>query len=151
MQPAIVRRNRKSGTVIKPVKTSAPARLGQRARGSAMFSELAWKEIARSLKLSAREVEIIRGVFDDRTELAIGADLGISAHTVHTHFERLHQKLGVPDRVELVLRVIQEFIALTLAPRTILPPICPNYADDRCPLLNRRPKTATARPPAIHS
>jgi hypothetical protein len=29
---------------------------------------------------------------------------------VHTHFERLHHKLGVTDRVQLVLRVTQEFL-----------------------------------------
>jgi hypothetical protein len=34
--------------------------------GSAMFSEQAWGEIARSLKLSGRELQIVRGVFDDQ-------------------------------------------------------------------------------------
>jgi DNA-binding CsgD family transcriptional regulator len=71
-----------------------------------MFTEQAWAMIARSLKLSPRELQILRGVFDDRTELAIAAVLGISPHTAHTYIERLHHKLAVADRVEPVVRVM---------------------------------------------
>src|ERR1017187_688409 len=66
-----------------------------RTSGSGIFSGQAWTEIARSLKLSRRELQIVRSVFDDCTELAIATDLGISPHTVHTHVERLHYKLAV--------------------------------------------------------
>jgi DNA-binding CsgD family transcriptional regulator len=84
--------------------------------GSAVFSDQAWNEIVGHLGLSQREREIVRGVFDDQTEFAIAADLGISPHTVHTHFERLHQKLGVADRVQLVLCITQEFLRLGVTP-----------------------------------
>ena len=99
-----------------------------------MFSEQAWVEIARSLELSPRELQIVRGFFDDRTEFAIAADLGISPHTVHTHIERLHHKFGVANRVELILRVTNEFLALTAAPESTLPSICANRTAGRCPL-----------------
>ncbi len=112
-----------------------------------MLSEVAWSEIARSLHLSGRELQIVRGVFDDRTDFAIAVELGISPHTVHSHFDRLHRKLGVTDRVELVLRVIQEFVALTLKPGTVLPPICANRVVGRCPLLNPAGRFATPRRP----
>lgn len=82
---------------------------------AAMFSEQAWEIIARSLRLSTRELQIVRGVFSDHTEFMIAADLRISAHTVHTHFYRLHHKLAVQTRVQLVLRVVQEFLALAYA------------------------------------
>ena len=78
--------------------------------GSAVFSDETWNEIVGRLGLSHREGEIVRRVFDDQTEFAIAADLGISTHTVHTHCERLHKKLGVTDRVQLVLHVTQEFL-----------------------------------------
>lgn len=104
-----------------------------------MFSEQAWLEIARSLALSPRELQIVRGVFDDRTEFAIAANLAISPHTVHTHIERLHQKLGVADRVELVLRVMNEFLTVTAAPESTLPSICANRTAGRCPLAGRFP------------
>jgi DNA-binding CsgD family transcriptional regulator len=102
--------------------------------GSAMFSEQAWGEIARSLKLSGRELQIVRGVFDDHTEFTIAANLSVSPHTIHTYCERLHHKLAVTDRVKLVLRVTNEFIALTFAPESGLPPICAHRAAGRCPL-----------------
>lgn len=123
----------------KPVKarnTDCIRRLSPRA---AIFSEQAWAEIARTLGLSVRELQIVRGVFDDRTDCTIAADLGMSPHTVHTHFERLHHKLAVADRVELVLRVMDEFLLLTTAPGSTLPPICANWAAKRCPLVSRFP------------
>jgi DNA-binding CsgD family transcriptional regulator len=80
--------------------------------GSAVFSDQAWNEIIGRLGLTQRECEIVRRVFDDQTEFAIAVDLGISPHTVHTHFERLHKKLGVGDRVQLILRITQEFLRL---------------------------------------
>jgi DNA-binding NarL/FixJ family response regulator len=102
--------------------------------GAAMFSKQAWEEIARSLKLSGRELQIIKDVFDDRTESAIAAHYGISPCTIHTHCERLYHKLAVTDRVKLVLRITDEFLALTAAPGSILPSICANRTTGRCPL-----------------
>lgn len=106
--------------------------------GAAMFSEQAWGKIARSLKLSGRELQIVREVFNDRTEFAIANNLKLSPHTVHTHCERLYHKLAVTDRVKLVLRVTNEFIALTFAPESDLPPICANQAAGRCPLVRNQ-------------
>jgi len=94
------------------------------ASGSAIFSNRTWGEIARSLRFTLRELQIMRGVFDDHTEYAIAAELGISVHTVHTHLERLRHKLGAMDRAALILRVIEEFLSLTRAANSELPPIC---------------------------
>lgn len=109
---------------------AAPARLA----GSAMFSSQAWEEIARNLHLSARELQIVRGVFDDQKELTLAKILGISAHTIHTHVGRLHRKLAVTDRSQLIQLVMQEFLALTAAPGNGLPPNCANQAAGGCPL-----------------
>jgi len=103
-----------------------------------MFSEQAWKEITRSLKLSGQELRIVRGVFDDCTEFNIADGLKVSPHTVHTHCERLYHKLRVTDRVKLVLRVMEEYVALTLALDGTLPPLCANFAAGRCPLHGSR-------------
>lgn len=84
--------------------------------GAMMFSDNAWEAIAATLRLSQRESQIVRGVFNDKTEFAIAADLGISPHTVHTHFERLHRKLAIHDRTQMVLRVIQTYLTLTASP-----------------------------------
>ena len=64
----------------------------------------------------------MRAVFDDRKEHAIAADLGISARTVHTHFDRLRRKLGVGTRTGLMLRVTRQFLALAASSANDLPP-----------------------------
>jgi DNA-binding CsgD family transcriptional regulator len=102
--------------------------------GAAMFSDPVWEEIARRLRLSRQELQIVRGVFDRRKESAIATKLGISPHTVHTHFERLHHKLAVADRVELVLRIMNEFLLVTASPESNLPSVCPHRTAGRCPM-----------------
>lgn len=104
-----------------------------RPAGSGLFSPQAWDEIARSLKLSGRELQIVHGVFDDQKELAIAIALDVSAHTIHTHVQRLYHKLAITDRTQLVLRVMREFLALTASPDNGLPPICANRATGAVP------------------
>jgi DNA-binding NarL/FixJ family response regulator len=101
--------------------------------GSAIFSELAWEEVARSLNLSGRQLQIVRGIFDDEKDFAIAHRLGISLSTVHTHIERLHHKLAITDRPQLLLRVMQEFLTLTASPGNGLPPLCATHASPGCP------------------
>ncbi len=123
-------------TAVSPhTKKKAPDRRPpRRPLGAAMLSDLAWWEIARSLRLSERELQIVRATFDDRTESAIAADIGIAPRTVHTHVERLHRKLAVADRVQLVVRVMAEFVRLTVSPQGKLPPICAAHATGSCPM-----------------
>jgi DNA-binding NarL/FixJ family response regulator len=104
------------------------------ALGSAIFSERAWVGVARSLRLSRRELDILRCLFDGLTESAIAARLCISLRTVHTHVERLHHKLGVTHQVALVLRLVVEFLKLAGAPGSGMPPICARRTARRCPL-----------------
>jgi hypothetical protein len=89
----------------------------------------------------------VQGIFDDRTDTAIAADLKVSPHTVHTYIERLYRRLGVTGRVKLVLRVLDEFNALTLAPGTILSPLCAISSTDRCPLSDQKSRSPTSRCP----
>ncbi len=91
-----------------------PTPNSKRCLGSTMFTDQMWSRVERSLRLSRREVQIVRGVFDDLTEDGIAASLGISAHTVHTHVERLHHKLSVVDRAQLILRIVEECLRLGL-------------------------------------
>jgi len=103
-----------------------------------MFPLEAWDEIAYHLKLSGQELRIVRGVFDDCTELDIACRMKVSPHTVRTHCERLYRKLGVTDRVKLVLRVVEAFVALTRSANATFPPICANFARGCCPLAGKR-------------
>ena len=84
----------------------------QPATGQKMFTRSTWSAVGQSLQLSPRELEIAQCIFDDDNEQSIADDLGISAHTVHTHVWRLYQKLSVHSRVALVVRVFEEYLSL---------------------------------------
>ncbi len=108
-----------------------------------MLSWQAWNEIAKSLQLSRRQLQIIRAVLDDDKESAMAATMGISSHTVHTHLERIYCRLQVHDRLELVLLILAEFLRLTADLTSGLPPLCGQRAAGKCPL---RLHSATASP-----
>ena len=98
-----------AGAAAKVVFRHPPA-------GSALLSEEQWAETARTLRLSGRELQIVRGVFDNQKETAIAADLGIAPRTVNTHLERLYRKLTVTTRVALVLCVLGPLLQARLTP-----------------------------------
>ncbi|MDX2017388.1 MAG: helix-turn-helix transcriptional regulator [Planctomycetota bacterium] len=84
-----------------------------RKSGRSLLTQAEWVEVSGALKLSDRETEIVQCVFDDMKERAIATHLGISAHTVHTHLERLYRKLTVSSRCGLVLTVVGEYHRLS--------------------------------------
>lgn len=54
------------------------------------------------LGLSRREIEVLELVAEGRTNEQVALALGLSAHTVKMHLERMRSKLGVHDRAALV-------------------------------------------------
>jgi DNA-binding NarL/FixJ family response regulator len=92
------------------VGAAAKLECRHRPAGSALLSEADWTETARALRLSGRELQIVRGVFDNHKETVIAVDLGIAPRTVDTHLERLYRKLTVTTRVALVLRVMEQVL-----------------------------------------
>jgi len=81
----------------------------------------AWGDLALSLGLTERELQIVQGVFMDGTESAIARQLGISTHTVHSHLDRIHRKLGVTSRASLVVRVFAEYVGRSTDPLSAPP------------------------------
>ena len=53
-------------------------------------------------KLSAREVEVLRLIALGHTSVEIARQLHLSPRTVETHRARIHRKLGLTTRAELV-------------------------------------------------
>lgn len=100
---------------------SSPAQPGQVMRREAgvshsggerdVLSTGEWQLVDTELGLTARESEIVELVLADLKESAMGAELGISPHTVHTHLERVYRKVGVRGRVQLVVRVLGACLA----------------------------------------
>jgi DNA-binding CsgD family transcriptional regulator len=56
--------------------------------------------------LSDRERQIFRLAGDGRTPAEIAGDIRIDPKTVHAHLSRINRKLGLRDRVQLILLAI---------------------------------------------
>ena len=63
---------------------------------------------SRSMRLTAREHEVVRLVADGRSNDEIGVALGIGTKTVETHLTRLFDRVGVGSRTELATRALRE-------------------------------------------
>lgn len=57
-------------------------------------------------------MEIAGLLLNHQTETAIAQDLHISAHTVHSHIERLYRKLDVHSQSELIIRLFETYVWL---------------------------------------
>jgi DNA-binding CsgD family transcriptional regulator len=79
---------------------------------TSVLSTEQWAAVARRLHLSPRELQLACCVFDDATDAAIAAKLGITENTVHTHFLRLYRKLNIRSRAALVVRVFRVYVVL---------------------------------------
>jgi DNA-binding NarL/FixJ family response regulator len=77
--------------------------LGEASIPVPVFSDDEWRDLTSLLSLSSRELDIIRAVTAEKKDATIALQLGISARTVRTHFERLYRKLGVTNRPGLLL------------------------------------------------
>ena len=82
------------------------------AKKPAFLAPHRWTVIANALGLSGRELDVVRCILDGRSEESTAGVLGISSHTVHTHVDRLHRKLQVGNRAELILRIFREYVSL---------------------------------------
>jgi DNA-binding NarL/FixJ family response regulator len=60
------------------------------------------------VRLSTRELEVVRLVVDGRSNDEIGVGLGIGSKTVETHLRRLFERLAVASRTELATRALRE-------------------------------------------
>lgn len=83
------------------------------APSHALFTAEEWTAIRTALGLSPRESDVTLGLLAGETEGDIAARLGISAHTVHCHVSRLHRKLNVQSKSDLLLRVFGTYLSLT--------------------------------------
>ena len=102
---------------------------------SSFLNDAAWARLGEKLNFSRREIEVARALLlHDQREGAIARRLRISTHTVHSHLEHLHAKLGVRTRGELIAAVLTAFLLMTAEPNSPLPAICGKRAAGRCPL-----------------
>lgn len=64
----------------------------------------------RSLKLTSREIEVVKHVAKGLTNKEIAGELFLSHHTVHTHRKNIMKKLGINSASGLALYAVNEGI-----------------------------------------
>ncbi len=92
--------------------------------GAAILGDAARRRIAASLRLTTRELELVRGVFNEQKRDAMAADMAVSISTIKTKMRHLFAKLGVRNRSGLMVRVFAELFALGIPPWASQPPEC---------------------------
>jgi len=66
------------------------------------FCKPGWAGIRECYPLTKRECEILQSMIWGDTEGKTAAVLGISVSTIRTHTQRIHKKLGVHSRAEVI-------------------------------------------------
>jgi DNA-binding NarL/FixJ family response regulator len=103
------------------IKEEAPETIIEAVRGVA-YGEQGWvsRRIAaqmvswvrgderEGLKLTSREMEVLRHVVEGKTNQNIAAELGISEKTIEKYMEAIFAKLGVASRVEAAVYAVRE-------------------------------------------
>ncbi len=82
-----------------------------RPLGSSLLPGDVWSRLRESLRLSDRELQIVKGIFEDEKQESIAFALGISPHSVNTYIQRIYAKLGIGSRPQLIIRVMSEYLA----------------------------------------
>lgn len=102
------------GLVLKDMADSdLPAAVRDASRGRRYVSPLlamklgGEKSEADGDKLTPREREVLRLIALGHTSVEIAAKLGLSPRTIETHRARIHRKLGLDTRAELVSYALQ--------------------------------------------
>ncbi len=80
------------------------------------MAEPEWRRVAEALYLTGRELDIVRLLLDECDEDAVAETLGISRATVHTHLQRIYNRLGVHCRCNLATRVFAVILSFRPPP-----------------------------------
>ena len=101
--------------LVMPISDAAFAGRKRPELGSWVLTVSGWERVSEALDISARELDVLKGFFDDENTAATASRLGLSPHTVQTYQRRLYRKLDVSSRSAAVLRVFSEYLSLDAA------------------------------------
>jgi DNA-binding NarL/FixJ family response regulator len=82
-----------------------------------------WTAVIRSLHLAPQQVRVVALILQGKKDKQIAQALGVKVATVRTHLGRLFARVGVADRVELILHVFWLCRALSACPQDHCPQV----------------------------
>ncbi len=69
------------------------------------LSKLEWMSVVNTLSLTVQQERIVALLMQSKRDKDIAQALKLAVPTVRSHLERIYQRAGVEDRVELIHRV----------------------------------------------
>ncbi len=67
-----------------------------------------WRRLVSRMALSPQQTRIVELILLNRCDKEIAAEMGLKVPTVRTYLERVYHRLGVTDRLALVLKLLAE-------------------------------------------
>lgn len=96
-------------TIVEAVRGVARGEQGWVSRKvAAVMSTWAQDDISQPSDLTDRELQVLRGVVEGKTNQEIGLVLGISQKTVEKHLESIYSKMNVASRVEAAVMAVRQ-------------------------------------------
>jgi len=77
------------------------------------FDAVTWAQVVVTLTLPPQQARIIERILCGMGDKQIARDLNLSVPTVRTYLGRIFNRLGVGDRVQLILRIFAEARQIT--------------------------------------
>jgi len=97
-----------SGFVLKTAPITELLDAIRRAAAGGLAFAVRPSAAASRVRLSERELDVVRLVVDGRSNDEIAGRLGIGAKTVESHLRRLFERLDIASRTELATRALRE-------------------------------------------
>jgi len=97
-----------SGFVLKTAPIAELLDAIRRAAAGGLAFAVRPPAAATQVRLSERELDVVRLVVDGRSNDEIASRLGIGAKTVESHLRRLFERLDIASRTELATRALRE-------------------------------------------
>jgi DNA-binding NarL/FixJ family response regulator len=96
-------------TIVEAVRGVARGEQGWVSRRvAAVMSTWAQDDVSQPSDLTDRELQVLHGVVEGKTNQEIGLDLGISQKTVEKHLESIYSKMNVASRVEAAVMAVRQ-------------------------------------------
>ena len=97
-----------SGFVLKTAPIAELLDAIRRAAAGGLAFAVRPPAAATQVRLSERELDVVRLVVDGRSNDEIASRLGIGSKTVESHLRRLFERLDIASRTELATRALRE-------------------------------------------
>ncbi len=70
------------------------------------LTEAEWRRVCDRLRLTPKQAEVVALVLRGAADKKMAYELGVELCTVRTHLRRLYRKMGVQDRTDFIVRLI---------------------------------------------